>query len=197
MSADGSYVFFESSIGLTPQAIDHRVIGEFNGFPSYATNIYEYHDGNVYLISDGHDTSERVVKLAGTDASGADVFFTTVDRLVPQDGDSNLDIYDARIGGGFPAPPAPVECVSDGCQGSLSAVPVLLSPGSEFQAGGNPPLAPAKPRVKPKSRARRLASTLRACAKKPRKKRAACRSRAGKRYSAKSSTRAAKSGGRS
>ena len=38
--------------------------------------------------------------------------------------------------------------------GALSAAPTLLSPGSEFQAGGNPPLAGrtgvSQPKAKPK-----------------------------------------------
>jgi hypothetical protein len=190
MSADGSYVFFQSSIGLTPQAIDHKVIGEFNGEPQYAQNIYEYHDGNVYLISDGRDLSERAVTLAGTDASGADVFFTTIDPLAPQDTDSNLDIYDARVGGGFSAPVIPAQCVADGCQGGLSAAPVLLSAGSEFQAGGNPPFASGVPsgvpvvKAKSLSRAQKLGNALRACAKQSKRKRAACRARVHRAYGA-------------
>lgn len=197
LSADGSYVFFQSSIGLTPQALDHKEIGKFNGFPEYAQNIYEYHDGNVYLISDGRDLSERAVQLAGTDASGDDVFFTTADSLVPQDTDSNVDIYDARVDGGFPAPVVPALCVADGCQGGLSPAPVLLSPGSEFQAGGNPPLAQGTssgtPVVKAKSslsRAQLLARALKVCAKQPRRRRAACRARALGRYGAKRASRA-------
>jgi hypothetical protein len=143
MSADGSYVFFQSGDALTPQAV-HDPRGRVK-------NVYEYHDGSVYLISDGQDTAtgygntgegapneERetsVVKLVGTDSSGADVYFRTQDDLVPQDLNGDPDIYDARIDGGIPLPPAPPECEGDSCQGPLSAAPVLLSPGSEFQAG--------------------------------------------------------------
>ena len=170
VSADGSYVFFQSIAGLTPRALDHKVIEVIpehkeNGgvFPPeliYANNVYEYHAGRVSLISDGQDivsiAGSSVVELLGTDASGADVFFETADRLVGQDTDSNLDIYDARVGGGFPAPVAPASCSGEACQGQLSGAPALLSPGSEFQAGGNPPLAaPAgvsKPRVKAQPR---------------------------------------------
>ena len=68
--------------------------------------------------------------------SGADVFFQTFDRLVPKDTDSQEDTYDARVDGGFAEPPPPPACQADACQGSLSGAPVLLSPGSEFQAGG-------------------------------------------------------------
>jgi hypothetical protein len=145
VSADGSYVFFESNDGLTPKAINDPTGKIFN--------VYEYHDGNVYLISDGQDTAQIAGgSFLGTDASGADVFLATADRLVPQDTDTNLDIYDARVGGGFPAPVPRVECSGDGCQGPLSAAPLLLSPGSEFQQGeGVKPAAgsstPATPAV--------------------------------------------------
>ena len=182
VSADGSYVFFESPDGLTPQAVNRKLLAEechvpFNEalchpplleeFESlleegrylekvYASNIYEYHDGNVYLISDGRDISEAgsrsTVQLVGTDASGADVFFSTGDQLAPTDIDSNLDIYDARIDGGFPAPVTAPECSGDACQGPLSSAPTLLSPGSEFQAGGGNIATPTtQPAVKPKS----------------------------------------------
>jgi hypothetical protein len=152
VSADGAYVFFQSPVGLTPQASDH------------ANNVYEYHAGRVSLISDGQDLTEiggvSVVQLLGTDASGGDVFFSTVDRLVGQDSDSNLDIYDARVDGGFPAPAAAGSCSGESCQGVLSGAPVLLSPGSEFQAGSGPPVTPlaggpaAKPKPKPKPKAK-------------------------------------------
>jgi hypothetical protein len=156
VSADGAYVVFESSVALTSQALNHVLIAEKVGTISigtirsvaFAHNVYEYHDGNVYLISDGRDVAATVGDttsaggvatvggLEGVNSSGRDVFLRTADQLLPQDTDTSVDVYDARIGGGFPpAPPAP-ECTADACQGSLSAAPVLLSPGSEFQAGG-------------------------------------------------------------
>ncbi len=168
VSADGSYVFFQSPVGLTPQAFDRKVLKiDELGEPVLANNVYEYHDGTVSLISDGQDVSsvtyEPIVELIGTDASGRDVFFQTVDPLVGQDTDTNVNVYDARIDGGFPAPVARPSCSGDACQGALSGAPVLLSPGSEFQAGGNPPLAgesavtkpKAKQKAKPKAKKRR------------------------------------------
>ncbi len=88
-------------------------------------------------------------------SSGEDIFFRTADQLVPQDVDTEADLYDARIGGGFPAPASLLpSCSGDACQGELSPAPVLLSPGSEFQAGGNPPLTGSEPApaAKPKSK---------------------------------------------
>jgi hypothetical protein len=154
VSADGSYVFFSSHDALVPGAIEehsHLEPGGSGKLQVYdnGPNVYEYHGGNVHLIAKASNTNnngqvselELVTSLIGTDVSGADVFFGTTERLVGQDVDTDGDIYDARIGGGFPAPVAASECSGDACQGVLGAAPVLLSPGSEFQAGGNPPLS--------------------------------------------------------
>lgn len=160
VSDDGEYVVFESPDGLTPGALN-GALEEIRKNPyvsGYAENVYEYHDGNVYLISDGQGTS--AVALRGMSPSGDDIFFETVDRLVPQDTDAQeVNLYDARIDGGFPAPVSELtSCTGDACQGQLSPAPTLLSPGSEFQAGGNPPLtasetaAKAKPKAKPKAK---------------------------------------------
>jgi hypothetical protein len=157
VSADGSYVVFESSDGLTPEALNHVRIhpafgeeleGDYGAL--YAENVYEYHDGGVFLISDGRDATAELTGSSvgfgfGTDPSGRDVFFTTTDQLVSQDTDSQLDVYDARVDGGFPVVQSAAECSGDVCQGPLSSAPVLLSPGSEFQAGGNPPVASPVP----------------------------------------------------
>jgi hypothetical protein len=186
VSADGSYVFFQSIVGLTPQALDRKELGTYSNdgnppVPQFANNVYEYHDGRVSLISDGQDLSYKPipsagepsrVQLLGTDESGRDVLFTTTDRLVGQDTDTTADIYDARIDGGFPPPASPAQCSGEACQGPLSAAPTLLSPGSEFQAGGNPPLAAgatsksvAKPKAKKKANTKASRCKGRKCAK--------------------------------
>lgn len=187
MSDNGSYVFFQSPVGLTSQALNDVPIDSEGDL---AQNVYEYHDGHVSLISDGRDSSEleggsSSVSLIGTDASGADVFFTTVDPLVPQDTDTQLDIYDARIGGGFPAA-SPSECQGEACQGVQGPPSSLGAPASAtFSGTGNlaPPSSPKpKAKAKPLTRAQKLAKALQACAKKPKKKRRDCKSRARNRY---------------
>jgi hypothetical protein len=152
VSANGEYVYFQSPYALTPDALNLVPVGlvfggSGAGEPAYAENVYEYHTGHVYLVSDGQDLSSHNVSqvhLLGTDMSGRDLFFETTDQLVPQDTDSNKDIYDARVEGGIVPLPAPPSCSGDSCQGQLNPAPVLLSPGSEFQAGGNLPLPAAK-----------------------------------------------------
>ncbi len=169
MSDNGEYVFFQSPVGLTPQALDDAPIGiedeETPGVGShntiYAQNVYEWHQGHVYLISDGRDVSKdkgqsaycgvaSSVCLLGTDATGADVFFTTADQLVPQDIDTELDIYDARIGGGFPASAVSPPCLGEECHGIPAGTPAAPSaPTATFNGQGN--IAPVAPAVKKKT----------------------------------------------
>lgn len=215
MSDDGERVFFRSPVGLTPQALDHVQIGTVengNGLPEYAQNVYEWEAGGagscgqasgcVYLISDGRDATRNKgtsvictpslssVCLLGTDTEGKNVFFTTADQLVPQDTDTELDIYDARVcepehGNPCivaPAPP-PLPCQGEACHGTPPATPSLLAPGSAtFNGQGNITPTPA---VTPKSltKTQKLASALRICRKDKKKaKRKACEASAHKKY---------------
>lgn len=197
VSTDGQYVFFQSSDALTPQALNNKVIGYttltkqaveegLSPEAEYASNIYEYHDGVVSLISDGRDISAEGevhsnVALIGTDASGEDVFFTTADALVEQDTDDNTDVYDARINGGFPAPAVPPSCSGDACQGELGAAPTLLTAGSELQAGSAPlQSAPAPTVTKPKAKAKVKQKTQKRPKTKKRSKRPKARKTAGR-----------------
>jgi hypothetical protein len=160
VSENGEYVAFQSTDGLTPGALNGlSTVNTETERTIYLHNVYEYHDGSVYLISDGQDTSTveegSSVRLEAMSPSGRDIFFTTADQLVPQDLDTEVDLYDARIDGGFPAPASLLPtCQGDACQGPLTGAPVLLSPGSEFQAGGNPPLVETSSAPKPKPKAK-------------------------------------------
>jgi hypothetical protein len=155
VSADGSRVFFSSEDALTPQALEG------------VNNIYEYHDGRVGLISDGHDvaltTGSPAVELIGTDGSGQDVFFTTTDQLVPQDTDTLADIYDARINGGFVPSPTLAQCAADSCQGPTSGLPLPPAtapaigeapPGPDVVGAKQKPAAPKRKTVRGKKKSR-------------------------------------------
>ncbi|HEY4897337.1 MAG TPA: hypothetical protein VII01_14765, partial [Solirubrobacteraceae bacterium] len=157
MSDDGSYVFFQSPVGLTARALDDVQIGtDAGGHPIYAQNVYEWHAGHVHLISDGRDVSlnsgqeprctfgavPSSVCLLGVDSSGANVFFSTVDPLVPQDTDTELDYYDARICTAsdpcIGPPAATVVCHADACQGTPGAQPpVPVAASVSFTGPGN------------------------------------------------------------
>lgn len=101
--------------------------------------------GCVSLVSSGRGSYDS--NFLATDSNGANVFFTTRQRLVPRDEDALIDLYDARVGGGIASESAgsPPECVGEGCQ-PLPPVQSEPSPTSQsFQSSGN-----AKPKKPPK-----------------------------------------------
>jgi len=145
-------------------------------------NVYEWHNGTVSMISDGQDPVG--VAYAGMSATGADIFFETRTQLVGQDTDSQGDIYDARIDGGFAAPTPEPSCSGEACQGTQSSSPTFGTPGSQFLTGGGNQTAPpfkevlepeAKPESKSLTRAQKLAKALKSCKKdRSKAKRQAC-----------------------
>lgn len=124
---DGSEVFFSTSEALVP--------GDTNG----RTDAYEYDvdTGKLTLISTGFDSDDSY--YVDSSASGRDVFFVTRQRLVGWDRDNAYDLYDARVGGGLPEPPATLPLCSGGtCQGTPAAAPAASQPtSSAFHGAGN------------------------------------------------------------
>jgi hypothetical protein len=200
ISEDGSYIVFQSADGLAPGALNGQEESiEVNESQRayFANNVYEYHDGEVSLISDGLDTSATItgsglssVQVAGMTPSGADIFFTSADQLVPQDTDTQQDIYNARIDGGFPPPPVSTPCQEEACQGPPAAAPLFGAPASTALSGaGNlapPPVpAPAKPKTAAQIKAEKLTKALKACKKyKKKAKRTKCEKQARKQFGA-------------
>ena len=151
MAEDGSRLFFEATDGL--------VLADTNGLQ----DVYQWqlpgsgsctessstfspaNGGCIDLISSGK--SPQHSELLDASADGADVFFVTTESLWA--GDHGLaDIYDARVEGGFPPPPAPaVPCqAGDGCQ-QRGAAPADTPPGSSAAGPGNVVEAPkSKPK---------------------------------------------------
>lgn len=207
MSHDGAYVFFESPVGLTPQALNNVQIGVEPIFhdPTYAENVYEWHEGHVYLISDGKDTSAlslgkdpfgisggfSSVRLIGSDATGANVFFTTADGLTGQDTDGQMDYYDARVcttndpcvDGSTASVPS---CAGEGCRGAPGAAPSLAAPVSaSFSGAGNlmretTPVVKAKKKVKPRKAKKHKKRRRKAIGKRGKAKRSVRSTRRGK-----------------
>ena len=169
-------------------------------------NVYEWHEcphsrcedgahGEVNMISDGQDPGGAV--NAGMSATGSDIFFQTRTQLVGQDTDSLGDIYDARIGGGFPAPSPEPSCSGEACQGSASSPPAFGASGTaSFAGGGNATpgstafLPPEEPKPKPLTQAQKLAKALKQCKKdRGKKKRTACEKEARKKYGPKAKSK--------
>jgi hypothetical protein len=114
---DDGTVFFDTAVPLVPA--DH------NG----KRDVYSYHGGALTLISPGD--GNFTASFADASADGSNIFFLTDEPLVNQDTNGELDLYDARIGGGFPAqspPPPPASCLRSDCgvaeSGPLTSPPV-------------------------------------------------------------------------
>lgn len=142
VSEDGSRIVFTSARLLSPAVSNGGLV-----------NAYEWHEegpngGNVSLVSTGSD--EQPVTDVVISPNGSSVFFVTVQGLVAQDTDGLPDVYDARLGEGFPQPSEQRRpCEGDACQGPLTNPAPLLIPGSVSQApGGNWPAT--KQRAKPR-----------------------------------------------
>jgi hypothetical protein len=132
--ADDGRVFFYTAAGLVASDVNN------------SNDVYVFKNGHVHLISSGAPGTTAV--LHGATPSGSDVLFVTTAALVPQDTDNAADVYDARIGGGFPAPAsAPGTCEGEACRGGGTAPPALpVSATITFNGPGNQasPVAPAK-----------------------------------------------------
>jgi hypothetical protein len=213
---DGTRVFFESEAALVPGALNNACVDVFEGECINAINVYEWEQagvgscpenqtaGCVYQISENDDhvvLDGPTVHLIGADATGENVFFTTADQLVPQDTSGQDSIYDARINGGFPPPPAPSSCESEACQPAASppsapATPTSTTENSERDIPPNPPppAAPLASKAAPApTRAQKLAKALKTCRKdKSKAKRAACEKQAQHKYGATTKTKRAK-----
>jgi hypothetical protein len=115
--------------------------------PTSGTDIYEWRDGRVLLVTDGltswpalgGDSTETPV-VSGLTPNGRDLFFTAPIQYTADALDAYRRLYDARIGGGFEFPPPPRPCPLEVCQGTPKGVPEEAGPGTSAFAGpGNQP----------------------------------------------------------
>lgn len=92
--------------------------------------------GCLAPISSGR--AEGGARFVDASSEGDDVFFLTDESLVSADPGS-VDLYDARIGGGFPEPEVPIPCEGNACQ-SLPPEPTDPALGTTLAGLGNPPV---------------------------------------------------------
>jgi hypothetical protein len=143
-SEDGT-LFFQTYDALVPRDSNEQ------------RDVYEYKNGHVYPISNvaGNFSSQ----FLDASPNGRDVFIATADKLLPQDRDSRIDIYDVRVNGGFPVSVVPQVCDNgDACKPPPTAQPgVFGAPASAtFSGAGNvAPVSSTKPRVKVKAKTKR------------------------------------------
>jgi hypothetical protein len=95
---------------------------------TFSTDVYMYYKGRLSLISPG--VGERDSYMGDNSADGSNIFFLTRSAMAPQDVDSEeLDLYDARIDGGFLVPPpAAAPCQGEACRGAASKPPPPSAP---------------------------------------------------------------------
>jgi hypothetical protein len=160
LSADGSRLFFESFESLLP--------ADTNG----KADVYEWErassagacnsagagaylpaaGGCLSLISSGESSEDSEFVDASSD--GSDVFIRTGQSLLSQD-PGLIDIYDARVGGGFSPPAAPpAECVGQACQ-NPAAAPRFPGMASESFSGYGNVKQSSKPKRCPKGKHRK------------------------------------------
>jgi hypothetical protein len=124
LNSDGSRLFFTSDGPLVARDTNGR------------QDVYEYSAGKPHLISTG--TAATGASFLDASATGDDVFFSTEQQLLSSDIDGARDIYDARVGGGFPEPPNTPPCSGEACKPPASTPPPDQNPGSSsFSGPGN------------------------------------------------------------
>jgi len=114
-----------------------------------AVDVYQWRDGVVHLISDGHDVSRPGAAAPSVSPSGRDIFFRTAEPLVTQDADTLQDVYTARVGGGIKPPDQKPVCDPDAaikppaCQNDPLAPPVVTVAGTSDGVGNNAEVVPS------------------------------------------------------
>jgi hypothetical protein len=165
MADDGS-VFFNTAASLVPQAT--------NG----VTDVYEWHEGKISLLSSGQDSLPSF--FLGASPDGANVFFGTHARLVTADTGGGGNVYDARVCTTAepciaPSPAREGLCEGDACS-HPAAAPSDATPGSATSSGQGdltppPPTTPrAKTCAKPKKLSKGRCVAVKAKRRKPKAK---------------------------
>ena len=172
LSDNGGRLFFESRDKLVPRdnngtwdVYEWEAPGEGDctaSLPTFGSDS----GGCVDLISSGRSPSGA--RFLDADPSGSNVFIGTQASLIKADYGLN-DVYDARIGGGFPeARKPPAGCEGEACQSPAAAPQAKTPASSAFRGPGDlreartrSCRAPARQARRTAHRARRLAHRAR------------------------------------
>jgi hypothetical protein len=139
----GGRLFFESQDTLSARDINGRIQDIYEWEPN-GVGSCNRSGGCVYLVSSGSSPNDSM--FLDSSATGRDAFLITRQQLLPRDKDQQLDLYDARIGGGF-LETGVAPCSPEACAGPLGSPPAPSSTGSAaFNGPSNPK---PKPTCKP------------------------------------------------
>ena len=149
LSEDGRRLFFQTPDALVSADTNKKLdVYEWEasgeGSCTEASSAYVRSSGGCTLqISDVAGDYES--KFMDASPSGDDVFIATADQLVPADTDTRADVYDVRVGGGFPVTTPPEPCRNaDSCKTPTPPQPSVFAPtgSATFNGLGNFPAAP-------------------------------------------------------
>ena len=122
VSDDGTTVAFSTGTPLVSRDVNGTV------------DLYAWHRGEVSLITDGR--TSVTPRLASVSADGRDILFADASRLTSDAVDGASKLYDARIDGGFLAPPDPGPvCQAEACLAPPSPPAAALAAGSDAYLG--------------------------------------------------------------
>jgi hypothetical protein len=151
---DDGRMFFSTREALVPTDVNGR------------SDVYQFKDGVNTLITSGTSPNDALFRDASPD--GESVFFTTSERIVGQDRDGLVDLYVARVNGGFASQEgesgAAGGCEGDACQGtSQRFAPPALAASIAFGGSGDGPAAvrPPAPKVSVRAPLRGTVARLR------------------------------------
>jgi hypothetical protein len=160
LSDDGSRLYFASTDTLSPRDTNgHQDVYQWEaqgagGCGEEDPRFVPSSGGCLSLISSGQ--SPQGSEFVDASPDGHDVFFSTLSSLVSSDY-GLVDIYDARVGGGFPEPAnPPAPCEGEACQSPPEAPNDPTPASSSFQGAGNvveeKPTSCRKPKVRRRGR---------------------------------------------
>jgi DNA-binding beta-propeller fold protein YncE len=197
--SDNGRLFFNSPDHLVPAASGPK--SKVYQYEPYHVGDCSSEGGCLGLLSSG--TSDHESAFIDASEGGNEAFFVTAAKLLPQDLDSNFDVYDAHVCepsspcSAPPAPPPPPcqETPELPCKGAAPPAPSYSAPASaSISVAGNIvakgaalPSKTSKPPATPETRAQKLAKALKACRHKYKKKgkRHGCERAARKKFASK------------
>lgn len=169
MSDDGRIVLVTTAERLDPR--------DTNGAED--AYLYDTASGRHRLLSSGRHIDGSFAAAVTPD--GTDAFLFTRQRLSSWDVDNGVDLYDARIQGGFPEPPlAPPACDGETCQ-RPPLVPDDPTPSSStLAAPGDPKPSSKRGRSRRCAKAKRVGNGNKGRGKCPRRKARPAKGRGGR-----------------
>jgi hypothetical protein len=163
LSETGGRLFFQSPDALVPHDSNNQtdvyeweqpaspaeVANGENSCTSSSPTFSVSGGGCVFPISDVAGDFES--RFMDASPSGDNVFVKTKDQLVPEAyADSRANVYDVRVGGGFPVSNSPPPCNNgDACKPPVSPQPSVFGAGATetLSSPGNPPPPSPPPAV--------------------------------------------------